>query len=216
MWAIVPLKSPQTAKSRLAAALSDDERRELFFGLARRVIAVLRATPGISQVAVVTSSDEVAAFARESGARVLHQSRDEGTAQAFAEAVTQLRVQGIDQLLMIAGDLPLITTQAVETLLEAATRHDVVIVPDRFGVGTNALLCSPPDAIPPCFGPDSLALHLAAARAAKLSHRALPVDELALDVDVPADLDYLRALQGVERPARSSCESSCVLAGDPA
>lgn len=213
MWAIVPLKSPLTAKSRLSAVLSADQRRDLFFELARRVIVALRATPGIAQVAVVTASDDVARFAGECGAVVLRQSRDAGTAQAFAAAIAQLRPLHIGKLLMIAGDLPLISSHALEPLLAAAAHHDIVIVPDRLGVGTNALLCSPPDAIAPCFGADSFGRHLAAARATDLTHRVLHIDELALDIDVPADLEHLKRLQGGAPPGRPKLEAPLTLAG---
>ena len=71
MWAVVPLKSPETAKSRLADALSGSQRRELFFSMARHVLQTLRASPGITQVAVVTSSNEVAHLAQEYGCRVM-------------------------------------------------------------------------------------------------------------------------------------------------
>lgn len=195
MWAIVPLKSPHTAKSRLAEVLSPDARCELFFDLARRVIGALQASRGIAQVAVVTASDDAAHFAQGLGALVVRQARDLGTAQAFAHAIGQLQSLRLDRVLMMAADLPLATPQAIQTLIDAASRDDIVIVPDRLGLGTNALLCSPPGAITPCFGADSFRAHLAAARAARLSHRALHIEELALDIDLPADLEYLRSLQ---------------------
>ncbi len=216
MWAIVPLKSPHSAKSRLAKVLSPDERRELFFDLAGLAIEALKATPGIAQVAVVTASDEAAQFAREHGAVVLLQEHDEGTARAFASAIAQLRPLHLGQLLMMAGDLPRVSPRALERVLDAAAHHDIVIVPDRLGVGTNALLCSPPDAIAPCFGADSFQRHIAAARAAKLSHRALHVDELALDIDLPADLDHLRELRGAQRHDRPNRDAASAHVGGSA
>jgi 2-phospho-L-lactate guanylyltransferase len=192
MWAIVPLKSPHLAKSRLAAVLSSDERRACFFELAQRAIHALRATRGIEQVAVVTADEEVAAFARSLGAHVLPEVVEAGTAQAFSTALEQLRPHALRQILMVAGDLPLVSSRALEVVVDAASRHEIVIVPDRFQAGTNALACSPPDAIAPCFGPDSYARHLAAARASGRTHCTLSLDELAFDIDVPADLEHLR------------------------
>lgn len=192
MWAIVPLKSPHLAKSRLAAVLSPDDRRACFFELAQRAIDALQATRGIEQVAVITADEEVAAFARRLGAMVLPEAIEAGTAQAFSTALEQLRPYSLRQVLMVAGDLPLVSSRALEFVVEAASRHDVVIVPDRFQAGTNALACSPPDAIAPCFGVDSYARHLAAARAATRTHCTLTLDELAFDIDVPADLEHLR------------------------
>lgn len=198
-WAIVPLKSPETAKSRLASVLSPGERRALFFELAAGVITALRATPGIDRVAVVTASEEVAAFARGFDVNLIRQPTDSGTADAFGFAIDSLRPQRLERALMIAGDLPLITPQALAVLLGAAEQHRVVIVPDRQGIGTNALLCSPPEAIAPCFGVDSFARHLAAAQALHLSSCTLKLDALALDIDVAADLSHLHRLQAESR-----------------
>lgn len=188
-WALVPLKSPDTAKSRLAAVLAPAQRRALFFGLARRVIEALMATPGIVRVSVVTSSDEVDAFSRSLHAQVIRQRADAGTAQAFIAGARQLRGLKPRRLLMIAGDLPLISSAAIETLLATGDEAAVVIVPDRKRIGTNALLCAPPDAIAPCFGPDSFQRHLAAVERAGLSARVLECDALALDLDTPEDLE---------------------------
>lgn len=192
MWAVVPLKPPSLAKSRLAAVLTPDERRAWFFHMAQRAIEALRAAAGIERVAVITADVEVACFARQHGAEVLMESRAAGTAQAFATALAQLRPQSLEAVLMVAGDLPLISSQTLETVVEAARRHEVVIVPDRLQRGTNALACSPPDAIGPCFGEDSYARHIAAARAARRSYCTLQLEALALDIDVPADIEQLR------------------------
>jgi 2-phospho-L-lactate guanylyltransferase len=74
-----------------------------------------------------------------------------------------------------------------------ADTRGVVIVPDRHGTGTNALVLSPPDAIEPAFGPGSFARHVAAAEAAGVPHRVEEVPGLALDVDTPDDLAELAA-----------------------
>ena len=60
-------------------------------------------------------------------------------------------------------------------------------MPDRHGRGTNALLLSPPDVIDFCFGGDSKAAHLAAARAAGARVEVLD-GPLTLDIDTPEDL----------------------------
>ncbi|MGH8515879.1 MAG: 2-phospho-L-lactate guanylyltransferase [Panacagrimonas sp.] len=191
MWAVVPLKPPSLAKSRLAAVLTPDQRRTWFFHMAQRAIDALRATRGVERVVVITADAEVARFAQQHGAMVLAESRADGTSQAFATALAQLRSPSLRGVLMMAGDLPLVSSRALETLVDAASRHEVVIVPDRLQRGTNALVCSPADAIPPCFGDDSYARHLAAARAARRSYCTLQLEALALDIDVPADIERL-------------------------
>ena len=201
-WAVVPLKSPATAKSRLAGVLAAEQRRELYFELARRAITALYAARGIGRVLVATASDEAAAFARGLGADVLALSRDAGTAAACRAAAQAASVQA-PALLMLAGDLPLVSAAAVERLLRAAApRRGVTVVPDRHGVGTNALLCRPPALLAPCFGPGSLAAHLALAQAQRIPLQVHRCAELALDLDVVEDLEYLRCLDSSDPPRR--------------
>jgi 2-phospho-L-lactate guanylyltransferase len=69
----------------------------------------------------------------------------------------------------------------------------VVIVPDRHGSGTNALLLSPPDVVAPSFGAGSFARHAARARAAGAMVQVCELPSLGLDVDTPDDLAALRA-----------------------
>lgn len=207
MWAIVPLKSPELAKSRLSDVLNPLARQDLFFAVARHVIATLLSTPAISRVAVVTSSDAADAFARECGAVVIRQQGDLGTAAAFGVAIEALRAQHLDRILMIAGDLPLLSAEAVQELVAASTASPgVVIAPDRQRTGTNALLCSPPDAIPPCFGTDSFRRHRAAALAAGVSLQIVESAALALDVDVADDLDYLQQRLNQAQPVAGNAD----------
>jgi hypothetical protein len=57
--------------------------------------------------------------------------------------------------------------------------------------GTNALLLSPPDAIPFGFGPRSAAIHEAAARTTGLTAKRLRLPFLSRDLDTPSDLRTL-------------------------
>jgi 2-phospho-L-lactate guanylyltransferase len=74
----------------------------------------------------------------------------------------------------------------------AAPGASVVIVPDRHGTGTNALLLSPPTILAPAFGEGSFERHNALARAAGVTPRVAQVRSLGLDVDTPDDLAALR------------------------
>ena len=66
-------------------------------------------------------------------------------------------------------------------------------MPDRHGLGTNALRLAPPGVLTPAFGPGSFARHAARAAAAGASVRVAPAPSLELDVDTPDDLVALRA-----------------------
>jgi 2-phospho-L-lactate guanylyltransferase len=67
-----------------------------------------------------------------------------------------------------------------------------VIVPDRHGPGTNALVLTPPGVMEPAFGEGSFARHAARARAAGATLKVADVRSLGLDVDTPDDLAALR------------------------
>lgn len=200
-WAVIALKSADAAKTRLRHLLSDAERRELFFIMARIVIGALRATPAIHRVFVVTSCSYVDQFARQQGAEVILQAVEAGTAAAFEHSVAHLRGGAAGgppaRLLMLAGDLPLLSPAALSPLLGMCLeRREVAVVGDRRHLGTNALLCSPPEAIAPRFGADSFRRHVTAARDAGMTLNVLESDELSLDIDGALDLAALRACYG--------------------
>ncbi|GFE79790.1 hypothetical protein GCM10011487_17900 [Steroidobacter agaridevorans] len=193
-WALVPLKSSERAKSRLAEVLDAEQRRQLFFALAEQVIVALHESRNIDAVAVVTSSLEVAEFATSLHAMPILQEADVGMSPALESALRSFQAMQPERVLMVPGDLPLISARAVDAIFEAQTASEqVVLVPDRRHEGTNALLCSPPQAIAPRFGSCSFTRHLSAARAANIATRVVEIEELALDLDCADDLDYLRS-----------------------
>lgn len=196
-WALVPLKSSERAKSRLAEILDPEQRAQLFYAMAERVIVALRASKGIDAVAVVTASREVAAFARTLGATPILQNSDVGMSPALQSALHVLQPMQPARVLMVPGDLPLISSAAVDAVLTAADSDgSIVLVPDRRREGTNALLCAPPDALAPHFGGCSFERHLAAAKATGIATHIIEIEELALDLDCPDDLTYLHRHRG--------------------
>ncbi len=69
----------------------------------------------------------------------------------------------------------------------------MLVVPDRHGTGTNALLLTPPDATAPAFGPGSCRRHVDNARTVGAVAEVIELPSLALDVDTPEDLALLQA-----------------------
>jgi 2-phospho-L-lactate/phosphoenolpyruvate guanylyltransferase len=100
--------------------------------------------------------------------------------------------RGASRVLLVPGDCPALDAAEVDALLDEAG-PGVVIVPDRHGAGTNALLLDPPTVIGPAFGPGSFARHAALAKAAGVPVRVGRLPSLELDVDTPGDLAALRA-----------------------
>jgi 2-phospho-L-lactate guanylyltransferase len=192
--AFIPLKHPASARQRLLESLTAKQRHSMYFTLARRIITVLRDVPMVRDTVIVTSSAEVELFAGHLGVRVMHQMRDEGINSACESAIASSAAVGITNALILPGDLPLVSSDSITALLQAAHLQErgVTIVADRRHIGTNALVCTPADAIRLRFGPNSLAEHLRTAQEHGLPTRIFESGELALDIDEPEDLDAWR------------------------
>jgi 2-phospho-L-lactate/phosphoenolpyruvate guanylyltransferase len=76
------------------------------------------------------------------------------------------------------------------------------IVPAWDEQGSNTIVCSPADAVPLRFGPDSYFPHLAAARACGLAPTIVRNSAIALDVDEPADLTKFMTRRSATRSFR--------------
>jgi len=196
--AIVPVGSLEGAKSRLGDSLDAEERRDLTIRLLIRTLDAIGHTPGIAETIVVTPDDEVRRLAGTAGARPIQQ-RSQGLNRGLREAREEAIAGGADAILIVPIDLPLLSPAALAGLLAPlADRIDagpvVVIVPDRHGRGTNALLVAPPDAIEFQFGGDSRAAHADCAREVGARLVELPRSPLTLDLDTPDDLLLVEGL----------------------
>jgi 2-phospho-L-lactate guanylyltransferase len=190
--AVLPVKSFGRAKQRLDAAVGQPERGELAAAMVGDVLATLRAVPGLDDVFVVTAEPRAAAAARDAGAHVVEDPVEAGQSDAASRGIRAAVDRGAERVLLVPGDCPSLDTGEVAALLERYGGAGVVIVPDRHGSGTNALLLTPPDAIDPSFGPGSFARHASRGAAAGARVRVAQAPSLELDVDTPGDLAALR------------------------
>lgn len=181
---VIPVKGGPRAKSRLAPVLSDVERLALARSMAAHVIEAARASSRAACVTVVTACPDMAGLARELGALVQHDTRNEGTAAACLQARDALGHE--TALLFLNADLPLLRPQTLDQL--AQVEAAVVICPDRHRIGTNALLIRPGAALDPAFGGASFARHRAAATQAGVPMVIFDDPRIAFDVDDAADL----------------------------
>ncbi|MFQ5775577.1 MAG: 2-phospho-L-lactate guanylyltransferase [Kiloniellaceae bacterium] len=205
-WAVVPVKRLDAAKHRLADVLAPAERRALARAMLEDVLGALGAARGLAGIAVVSADRDVICLTRKFGARVLAETGPPDLNAAVRGAARVLAAKGCAPMLVVPADVPLVTAAEIQRILAAHQGAPAVtLVPARDGEGTNGLACSPPDVIAPCFGEDSLARHLEAARRRGIAPTVVRLSGLGLDVDTPADLRALLA-----RPPRT--RSHAVLA----
>ncbi len=106
-------------------------------------------------------------------------------------------------ILAVPGDIPLVEPSDFSHLIGAhGDAPSFTIVPALDEQGSNAILCSPADAVSLRFGMDSFLPHLAAASAQGIIPRIVALPHIQLDIDNPADLATLRTLQSRSRTHR--------------
>jgi 2-phospho-L-lactate guanylyltransferase len=188
--AILPVKSFGAAKQRLAGMLGSGAREALVQAMFQDVLRALRQVPELDAIAVVSANTVAQKAAKGEGVTLLDDDFEQGHSEAALIGVRHAVEQGFDRVLLVAGDTPLLEPAEVSELLAAGERDGtgLLVVPDRHGEGTNALLLAPPTAIEPSFGPGSCARHQELAAAAGVTCAVHPVHSLALDVDTPDDL----------------------------
>lgn len=184
--AAVPVKSLAEAKSRLAEHLTTDERRDLVVCLLRQTIAAIQQSGVVDQIAVVTPQPNLAA------GLAVDVLPDAGSLNGSLSTAVQWALSlGAAKLLIVPVDLPHITSEAVRELIETdAPLYGIAIVSTMDG-GTGALLLTPPNIIPPAFGPGSFARHLMLARLEGVRAEQVDSPAFALDLDTPEDLHRL-------------------------
>lgn len=193
LWAIVPVKPLPRGKSRLSSVLSNDERIVLNRCLLIHTLETLKKSPGIERVLVISRDPQALSLAREHGA---HTVQEHGAPQlnvALTRATLIAKTQARRGVLILPADLALLTPDEVAALLGHNQGPPVVVIaPDRRGQGTNALLVNPPGLIQYTYGPGSFARHCERARQVGARLEIVNLPALALDVDLPEDLEMVR------------------------
>lgn len=186
VWAVLPMRGVETAKSRLSAIIPRAGRERLARAMFEDVLEAVRVALG--RVLVVTPSHIIMDRARAHGAAVLHQL-PRGYSAAATAGLDALRSRGAAGALVLPADLPLLQPEDVEALVAALPDGPAIIAcSDRHRNGTNALLQSPTGLMSPLFGEGSFERHRAAAAERGLAWRELALPRVAFDVDTPADL----------------------------
>jgi 2-phospho-L-lactate/phosphoenolpyruvate guanylyltransferase len=146
---------------------------------------------------VVSIDETVREIGLRRGAEIRAEERS-----TLAGAVQQVEEEsagrGVEALAVLHADMPLVTTHSLRRALH--TLGPVVIAPAADERGTNLLLRRPPDAIASRFGRDSYRRHLEEAAERELPIAVVDHEELAFDLDEPADI--LTVLEA-RRPGRT-------------
>ena len=221
MWALLPLKRFSAAKQRLAGVLSPSERRSLVLAMASDVLDTLSLLlkPGTTEpggfegaarlegIAVLSAEPEAEELARRYGARFIAeivQSESESSGplnDAIRGAVDLLASEGIADVLVVPGDVPMLSATDLARFIDVHARHGgtdgrvLTIAPDRWRHGTNLLAWRPlgsagqqAPGFEARYGLGSLKHHLAQAVDLGFDAVTHETSSASLDVDEPEDL----------------------------
>ncbi|MBJ7360858.1 MAG: coenzyme F420-0:L-glutamate ligase [Chloroflexi bacterium] len=183
--AVLPFRSIDSAKSRMAPLLSEEERREFSARLLERTLLALGRAASLHGVILVSPDPLARALARSGG----HEALDDGGVDlnvAISLGVRHAATSGASAVLILPVDLAEISAANIDALLSgwSGSKPGLLASPDG---GTSALLVPLPHTFTPQFGANSAAAHQD-----ELSRDGGTVERLssplAADLDTPNDL----------------------------
>ena len=203
VWAIIPVKETPGAKQRLASVLSATLRQHLALAMLEDVFEAVAGVNGLGGAILVTVDPQAEQLARRYGATTIADGAHDGHTGAVNAGARHLIAQGHGTLLTLPGDLPLVTPAEIEALIAAhGPAPAFTIAPAHDDLGSNAILMSPPQAVPLRFGEDSFFPHLVAARAQGIEPCVMRLPGIAFDIDNPQDLHHFARLGASTRAGR--------------
>lgn len=192
---VVPIKPPESAKSRLVD-LPAATRRELAAAFARDALESMLGSPHVDQVIVIGDTDIPQAMVGDR----LHLHPDPGLGLAAAIDAGLALCQDSAPTAVVVADLPALRTDEITRALESGWLHRMSVICDRAGTGSTMLMGQHRSDLRPRFGERSRAAHVAAGAIDLVD---LDVPGLRCDVDTAVDLWDARRL-GVGRHTRAA------------
>jgi 2-phospho-L-lactate guanylyltransferase len=191
--AVVPMKPLAASKSRLAPQLSQDCRARLSLAMLWHVLEVARNAAGIAELSVIGGDDTIRALCRR-----LQLSWKLEPATGLNPCLQHVfragRQAGWDAIIYLPADLPELSPSDLVCLLRPSRgARELVVAPDRFEQGTNALLVPSAVAFTPMLGAESFRKHLAQASYLEAAIHVCHCKGLLLDIDTVSDLEVLLA-----------------------
>lgn len=202
VWTIMPVKPLVRSKSRLAPVLTNAERERLSLGMLLHNIHLLKTIPEIAGTLIISRDTKVLAVVRDLGVSTVQESGQPELNSALTRATDLLRSWGVDAVLVLPTDLPLLAAEDVRQMLHLGRfTSTVVIAPDDEHDGTNALLVNPPGILEYSYGAGSFDRHIRNAELVGATVQIYESERIAMDVDTPSDLErYLMLAEKYEVP----------------
>jgi 2-phospho-L-lactate guanylyltransferase len=195
IWAIIPARPLEEGKSRLAQTLTPAERNDLNEIFFHQTLETVAAVVGRKRTLVVSRSESLLAATSALEVQTLLERPPYGLNEALTQAAEYARRHGATSVLSVSCDLPFLIADELRALIAAASESGLAIAGDRAGAGTNALVVSPPGAIPYLYGLDSFRRHQEAAAAAGVALSIVRRPGLSFDIDTQDDFEQMEEIR---------------------
>ena len=182
--AVVPIKNLKLAKSRLSNILAEGERQELVLAMFDDVLVSLRESHFIDKIFLVADKY----FNPIADVQTITEIKNRGYDEAIIEALKDSRVNQAQAMLILPADLPLVSTDELDTLIRDQEDGSIRIAGARDQDGTNALVMKPPSLLATSFGVGSFERHKKFAKALSVKIEEVNLPGLSFDVDTEKDL----------------------------
>jgi 2-phospho-L-lactate/phosphoenolpyruvate guanylyltransferase len=208
IWAVIPVKEFIGAKHRLSSLLSPQERRCLAETMLTDVFDAVIRCRCLADVVLVTLDPHATAFGKKVGARIVTEGARDGHTGSVNAGRRLLAGEGRGGMITMPGDIPAVCASEIDAVLSAhLAAPSFTISPAHDDLGSNAVVCSPPESVPLRFGDNSYFPHLAAARLQGIEPTVVRQPGMAVDIDYPVDLAlFLRLPQSAGTRTRTLLE----------
>ena len=214
LFAIVPIKKFESAKSRLGSVLSIDERIMLSQLLFEDTLKILKNVAVISEIVVVSSDKEAKKIAEQYGITFLKEHLEKGVNAAVKVADEYSIKAKADATIVVPQDLPLLTVDDIATMYQILKAHDkcLIICPSTRFDGSNLLARKPPQLLPSTsydVKKNSYYMHISSAMKLGVYVRIFLSHGAMKDIDTPDDVEsIISELNDIDRPSSQTYSSA--------
>jgi 2-phospho-L-lactate guanylyltransferase len=190
IFAIVPVKSFENAKSRFGSLLSMHERIKLSGMLLERTISILKKTHRIQRILLVSTDTRIRGIASKYGVTFLEEIKEAGVNSAVKLADEFCISARADASLVLPTDLPLIFPEDIDIMCKTVLVKDscVILCPSYKFDGSNVLFRKPCNIIRTSYDKNSYPNHVLAGIRSNVNTRVLFLNRLMIDIDTVNDI----------------------------
>ena len=191
---LVPFKTFKNAKTRLRKDLSDFDTEHIVKIMLEDVLEQVSKSKIAEKKFILTADEEAIKIAKMLNIEILKEEKQISESSSVDKASNFLKKEGASGVLRLPGDIPLVTTSDIESILELGIKKKCsVLVPSSTKTGTNAFYKYPPDVIKSSFGSNSFNKHIESFKEQRIKYEILEINNIGLDIDSLEDLKKLKS-----------------------